>query len=172
MDTSARLCATACLPINDEDTAQAARRQGVPESAVWNARRANDNIRTPARDTRDLVDEILWWHNTVSGTQLTVADIMSRSRVKEIVNARGDVMKRLRDVKKWSYPRIGHYFGGMDHTSVMFMCRRPTMTIHGITKLARARRAAKRMAGANERKSNDAATMEASQSASQADMVQ
>ena len=175
MDQAFRPCATsrfAHLPINDECTVTTAWRQGVPESVIWNARKCGDSIiRTPARDTRDLVDEILWWHNATSDTLLTVADIMTRCRLQPIVNARGDVMKRLREVKGWSYPRIGAYFGGMDHTSVMNMVRRPTMFTHGITKLARVNRAAKRKAGANERKANDQATMEASSTASQADMV-
>ena len=174
MEKASRLCASANLPVHNEDTATTAWRQGVPESVIWNARKSGDSIiRTPARDTRDLVDEILWWHNATGDTLLTVADIMARSRVQMIVNARGDVMKRLREVKGWSYPRIGAYFGGMDHTSVMNMVRRPTMFTHGTTKLARVNRAAKRKAGAiAERKANnDQATMEVSFATSQADMV-
>ena len=175
MEKASRLCASANLPINYEDTATTAWRQGVPESVIWNARKSGDSIiRTPARGTRDLVDEILWWHNALNGTQLTHDAIMTRTREVAIVNARGDVMKRLREVKGWSYPRIGAYFGGMDHTSVMNMVRRPTMFTHGTTKLARVNRAAKRKAGAIfERKANnDQATMEVSFAASQADMVQ
>lgn len=173
MNKPARLCDSANLPIQNEDTASEAWRQGVPESVVWNARKSGDSIiRTPARGTRDLVDEILWWHNAINGTELTRESIMARTREVTIVNARGDVMKRLREVKGWSYPRIGAFFGNMDHTSVMNMVRRPTMYEHGTIKLARANRAAKRKAGANERKANDQKTLEASQPASQADMVQ
>lgn len=174
MNKPARLCDSANLPIQNEDTASEAWRQGVPESVVWNARKSGDSIiRTPARGTRELVEEVLWWHNAINGTDITVAAIMTRTREVPIVNARGDVMKRLREVKGWSYPRIGNYFGGMDHTSVMYMVRRPTMYVHGTIKLARVNRAAKRKAGANERKANnDQKTLEASQPASQADMVQ
>jgi len=175
MDQTSRPCAAsrfADLPTNDEDTIAEARRLGVPESAVWNQRRASDDINTPARATRELVAEILWWHNAINGTNLTTKDIMTRSRCTRIVNARCDVMKRLREVKGWSFPRIGQFFGGMDHTSVMNMTRRPTMYEHGTIKLARENRAAKRKAGViSERKANDQATMEASQPASQADMV-
>lgn len=174
MNKPARLCDSANLPINDEDTATTAWRQGVPESVVWNARKCGDSIiRTPARGTLDLVQEVLWWHNAINGTDITYDAIMTRTREVPIVNARGDVMKRLREVKGWSYPRIGNYFGGMDHTSVMYMVRRPTMYVHGTIKLARVNRAAKRKAGVtSERKANnDQATMEASFAASQADMV-
>ena len=172
MEQASRLCAASCdLPVHHEDTFAEARRLGVPESVVWNQRRASDDIATPARHTRELVAEILWWHNTLNGTNLTTGDIMTKSRCTPIVNARGDVMKRLREVKGWSFPRIGQFFGGMDHTSVMNMTRRPTMYEHGTIKLARENRAAKRKAGANERKANDQATMEASQPASEADVV-
>jgi len=174
MKKPARLCATARLPINGEDTASEAWRAGVPESVIWNARKSGDSIiRTPARGTRDLVDEILWWHNAINGTDITYDAIMTRTREVPIVNARGDVMKRLREVKGWSYPRIGAFFRGMDHTSVMNMVRRPTMYEHQTIKLGRINRAAKRKAGViSERKANnDQATMEASFAASQADMV-
>jgi hypothetical protein len=173
MISPASLCATARLPIKQDDTASEAWRQGVPESWIWNARKSGDSIiRTPACGTRDLIDEILWWHNAIYGTDITYDAIMTRTRRVVIVNARSDVMKRLREVKGWSYPRIGDYFGGMDHTSVIHMIRRPTMYVRGITKPAQANRAAKRKAGANERKANDQATMEASSAASQAGMVQ
>lgn len=171
MEQASRPCAASRFedsPINGEDTFAEARRLGVPESAVWNQRRASDDINTPARHTRELIDEILWWHNATGDQHLTFGDIMQRSRTQVIVSARGDCMKRLREVKGWSYPRIGAFFGNMDHTTVMNMVRRPTMFEHAVTKRARDNRTAKGMAGANERKANDQATMEASQSASEA----
>ena len=130
MVRDAKPCASAHLPINDECTATTAWRQGVPESVVWNARKCGDSIiRTPAHDTRDIVEEIVWWHNAINGVQLTLQDVMTRSREQHIVYARADIMRRLREVKGWSYPRIGQYFGGMDHTTVMHHVKRPTMCV-------------------------------------------
>lgn len=80
-------------------------------------------IASPADFTRDLIEEVLWWH-AVAGNPVTMQDIMSCSRISGVVYARGDCMRRIREVKKWSYPRIGRYFGGMDHSSVMHACRR------------------------------------------------
>lgn len=147
MDTSSRLCATASLPIQYESTADEAWRLGVPESRIWNARRSGDSIiRTPARDTRDIVDEIIWWHNAINGVQLTHKDIMTRSREQHIVYARADIMRRLREVKGWSYPRIGAYFGGMDHSTVMHHVKRPTMAVRAPVSVEVKKRIARKKA--------------------------
>lgn len=147
MDSHARLCATASLPIHNESTADEAWRLGVPESRIWNARKSGDSIiRTPARDTRDIVEEIIWWHNAVNGVQLTLKDIMTRSREQHIVYARADIMRRLREVKGWSYPRIGQYFGGMDHTTVMHHVKRPTMCVRAPVSMEIRKRIARKKA--------------------------
>ena len=148
MDSPARLCATASnLPVHNESTAEEARRLGVPESRVWNARKSGDSIiRTPARDTRDIVEEIIWWHNAINGVQLTLKDIMTRSREQHIVYCRGDIMRRLREVKGWSYPRIGQYFGGMDHSTVMHHVKRPTMCVRAPVSINVRKRIARKKA--------------------------
>jgi ATPase involved in DNA replication initiation len=119
----------------------------VPESRIWNARRSGDSIiRTPARDTRDIVEEIIWWHNAVNGVQLTLQDIMTRSREQHIVYCRADIMRRLREVKGWSYPRIGQYFGGMDHSTVMHHVKRPTMAVRAPVSVEVEKRIARKKA--------------------------
>lgn len=120
-------CATANLPIHNECTRAASFRLRVPESTIWNARKIADDIRTPGQDTRSLVEEILWWHNTLNATSITFADLCGNERKRPYVYARRDAMRRLREVRGWSYPRIGQYFGGKDHTTVMHNLAQPTM---------------------------------------------
>ncbi len=102
------------------DTQAAARALGIPESKVWNARRAHDDIRTPNDETKELCREVIWWHNQLFGYDITLADIRGRSRVGPIVAARADCMRRVREVRKWSFPVLGRWFGGLDHTTVQF----------------------------------------------------
>jgi hypothetical protein len=111
-------CAQSNLPLHYECTRAASFRLRVPESVVWNARKIADDIKTPLQQTRELCEEVLWWHSQ-TGQAVTFADIMSTSRLRHIVYARRDCMRRLREVRGWSYPQIGKYFGGMDHTTVM-----------------------------------------------------
>lgn len=49
---------------------------------------------------------------------VTIGQVKSPSRVKTIVAARREVAIRLRE-RGWSYPEIGHYLGGRDHTTIM-----------------------------------------------------
>lgn len=136
MDTNARLCATANLPLHNESTAEEARRLGVPESVIWNARKSGDSIiRTPARDTRALIEEIVWWHNAVNHSGLSYESLFQATRMRHVVYARADAMKRLREVKGWSFPRIAQFFGGLDHTTVMHHVKRPAMAVRPATKL-------------------------------------
>ncbi len=102
------------------DTLEASRALGIPESKVWNARRAHDDIRTPNDETKELCREVLWWHNQLFGYDITIADVRGRSRIGPVVAARADCMRRVREVRKWSFPVIGRWFGGLDHTTVQF----------------------------------------------------
>lgn len=43
---------------------------------------------------------------------------------KHYYQARGEAMAAIRQHLKWSYPRIGIYFGGYHHTSVMNLMKR------------------------------------------------
>ena len=136
MHRQTRLCGSASLPIHYESTADEAWRRGVPESVIWNARKSGDSIiRTPARDTRALIEEIVWWHNAVNNSGLTYDSLFQTTRMRHVVYARADVMKRLREVKGWSFPRIAQFFNGMDHTTVMHHVKRPAMAVRPATKL-------------------------------------
>lgn len=54
---------------------------------------------------------------------ILVEDLISRSRQKNVVAARHEIMYWIRIKMKWSYPEIGKLFE-RDHTSVMFACRK------------------------------------------------
>lgn len=55
------------------------------------------------------------------GVKLT--DLRSSSRRKQVVAARGVAMLLARELTGISYQRIGTYFGGRDHTTVLHGCR-------------------------------------------------
>lgn len=76
-------------------------------------------MKTPRDNTRALCEEIIWWHNQLYGHDITLAQVRSKSRVAPIVACRADCMRRIRDVRKWSFPVIGKWFGGFDHSTVM-----------------------------------------------------
>lgn len=82
--------------------------------------------KAPGDKTRDIVMEVIWWHNRAykHKPEITYADIISRCRIAAIVHCRADCMRRIREVRGWSYPRIGRYFGGMDHTTCIYHIRR------------------------------------------------
>jgi len=75
--------------------------------------------RTPGDDTRDLCREVIWWHNELYGHTITLDQVRSKSRVAPIVACRADCMRRVRDKRGWSYPVIGRWFGGFDHSTCM-----------------------------------------------------
>ena len=104
----------------------------MSEADEWNAKKRLDDVVLPAQQTRDLIDEVLWWHNAL-GNPVTVKDIMGRNRSIYVMAARADCMRRLRDVRGWSYPRIGKYFGGMDHTTALHHCRQKIVATREIS---------------------------------------
>lgn len=103
---------------------EVARNLGISEAKVWNARKNRDDIRTPGDETKELCREVIWWHNQLYGHEITLAQVRSKTRVAPIVAARADCMRRLREVRGWSYPVIGKWFGGFDHTTVMHHTQR------------------------------------------------
>ena len=73
---------------------------------------------------RHHVVEALRWHNELGRDEqpdITLDDVMGPSRVRRIVAARADIMRRLRLDCGWSYPRIGALMQ-RDHTTVLFQC--------------------------------------------------
>ncbi|MBN2023623.1 MAG: ATP-binding protein [Pirellulales bacterium] len=55
---------------------------------------------------------------------LTVTQLRSRTRRREVVTARGVAMYLARQLTNENLERIGDYFGGRDHTTVLHGCRK------------------------------------------------
>jgi Bacterial dnaA protein helix-turn-helix len=57
-------------------------------------------------------------------TSIPVDAILGRQRRSEIAAARHEAIWRIREATKWSLPRIGRFFDGRDHTTVLNSLRR------------------------------------------------
>lgn len=57
-------------------------------------------------------------------TGFTVAELISPRRDRALVRARWEAMDRCRQETSASYPQIGGFFGGRDHTSILYAVRR------------------------------------------------
>jgi len=56
--------------------------------------------------------------------ELSPGDILSSSRKRSIALARQVAMYLCRENLRYSFPRLGRLFGGKDHTSVLYSCRK------------------------------------------------
>ena len=56
--------------------------------------------------------------------EISTLDIISKKRKQEIALARQVAMYLIRDLTEASYPKIGDFFGGRDHTTVMHSCKK------------------------------------------------
>lgn len=74
--------------------------------------------RTQARavDAKQIIDTVSVYYN------LPKDDLCGKCRKKEIVRPRQIAMYLLRKESSMSYPSIGEYFGGRDHTTAMHAC--------------------------------------------------
>jgi hypothetical protein len=57
-------------------------------------------------------------------TSVPVAAILGRERRSDIAAARHEAIWRVREATKWSLPRVGQFFDGRDHTTVLHSLRR------------------------------------------------
>lgn len=55
---------------------------------------------------------------------LTLADLIGPYRAPKVAHARQEAMWVLFQERRWSYPQIGRFFGGRDHTTIMHGVRR------------------------------------------------
>ena len=62
--------------------------------------------------------------NVSERTSIPLDAILGRQRRSEIAAARHEAIWRIREATKWSLPRIGQFFGGRDHTTVLHSLRR------------------------------------------------
>ncbi len=59
-----------------------------------------------------------------AATGVTTAEIKGPDRARHIVAARFDACAALRQSLGWSMPRIGHFLGGRDHTTILNALRK------------------------------------------------
>lgn len=69
-----------------------------------------------ALDAKQIIDTVSVYYN------LPMDDLCGKCRKKEIVRPRQIAMYLLRKESSMSYPSIGDYFGGRDHTTAMHAC--------------------------------------------------
>jgi chromosomal replication initiator protein len=86
-----------------------------------------DMVRRVLRDTikevqRDItVDEVQ--KAVAERFHITLSEIKSKKRSKNLVFPRQIAMYLCRELTKLSFPEIGRYFGGKDHSTVIYACR-------------------------------------------------
>jgi chromosomal replication initiator protein len=56
--------------------------------------------------------------------KVTVDEIKSERRGREVIQPRHEAMALIRESTPWSLPKIGKFFGGRDHTTVLSAIRR------------------------------------------------
>lgn len=71
-----------------------------------------------AIDARQIIDTVSVYYN------LPTDDLCGKCRKKEIVRPRQVAMYLLRKESSMSFPSIGEYFGGRDHTTAMHACEK------------------------------------------------
>lgn len=54
---------------------------------------------------------------------MSVEDVKGKRLFARFIKARHEAAFRIRQATTLSYPEIGHFLGGMCHTSVMYACR-------------------------------------------------
>ena len=87
---------------------------------------APSNERFERRGTvRAEVHQIIREISAATGSDVTVADVMGRSRFQYIVDVRHLAMVEVSKRFPWmSYPQMGRLFGGRDHSTIMSALRK------------------------------------------------
>lgn len=87
---------------------------------------APSNERFERRGTvRAEVHQIIREISAATGSDVTVADVMGRSRFQYIVDVRHLAMVEVAKRFPWmSYPQMGRLFGGRDHSTIMHALRK------------------------------------------------
>lgn len=56
--------------------------------------------------------------------RVRIDDVRGHSRLRKFMPARREVCVYLREVRGWSYTRIGRFLNGRDHTTIIHAVRR------------------------------------------------
>jgi chromosomal replication initiator protein len=86
------------------------------------AKESIDDLRAKARKEEITVSDIQ--QKTVEYFGITLEDINSKKRDQKLAQARQIAMYLSRELTKTSFPEIGRFFGGKDHTTVMHACEK------------------------------------------------
>lgn len=90
----------------------------------------NDNVASTERferrgTVRAEVHQIIREISAATGSDVTVADVMGRSRYQYVVDVRHLAMVEVAKRFPWmSYPQMGRLFGGRDHSTIMHALRK------------------------------------------------
>ena len=68
---------------------------------------------------------------------IRVSDLRSKSRTKSVAEPRQIAMYLIRTLTSHSYPEIGEYFGGRDHTTVLHACQKISKDVEADPKRMR-----------------------------------
>lgn len=84
----------------------------------WRAATAGPPLHTPRDPVGDIIKVVAWQEG------VSVADIVGSSRSKPVVRARQRAMYIAKTLTGKSLPDLGRRFGGRDHTTVLYACKK------------------------------------------------
>lgn len=118
--------------LEEEQRAAAERLSGAIDAAL-EAYKTLANNGNNAAATTILADVARWIiRDEAELADIDRSDIMSQRRGPHVVMARHRAMYRVKRITNWSLPHIGRFFGGRDHTTVLFAIRKiETMVAKG-----------------------------------------
>lgn len=119
--------------LEEEQRAAADRLAGVIAAALEASKRLALNI-SGAPGAVILADVARWViRDEADLAGVDRSDIMSQRRGGHVVMARHRAIYRVKRITNWSLPHIGRFFGGRDHTTVLFAIRKiETMVAKGV----------------------------------------
>ena len=117
----------------EEEQRAAAERLSDAIDAALEAYKTLANNGNNAAATTILADVARWIiRDEAELADIDRSDIMSQRRGPHVVMARHRAMYRVKRITNWSLPHIGRFFGGRDHTTVLFAIRKiETMVAKG-----------------------------------------
>jgi chromosomal replication initiation ATPase DnaA len=118
--------------LEDEQRAAAERLSGAIDTAL-EAYKSLAKSGNNSAATMVLADVARWIiRDEAELADIDRSDIMSQRRGPHVVMARHRAMYRVKRITNWSLPHIGRFFGGRDHTTVLFAIRKiETMVAKG-----------------------------------------
>ena len=85
---------------------------------------AKDVLKDVLKETSKLITVDLIQKKVAENFNLTFLELKTKRRNKNIVLPRQIAMYLSRELTNFSFPEIGEYFGGMDHTTILYACNK------------------------------------------------